>query len=143
MRPDSTSLATAIPSPATCGSSASMPGGSPATWPVIAPDTLRYARDISARRAPGSSRRPTPRGTAARRNSSKSLTDQVYESLKDDILRAHRAPGDLLLEPELVEDYHVSKTPIREALRLLIQEDWVIVMPRKGHLAPRLHLEAW
>ena len=65
----------------------------------------------------------------------------MYESLKDDILRAHRAPGDLLLEPELVENYHVSKTPIREALRLLIQEDWVIVMPRKGYLVRPLRLE--
>jgi DNA-binding GntR family transcriptional regulator len=65
----------------------------------------------------------------------------VYESLKDDILRAHHAPGDLLLEPELVENYHVSKTPIREALRLLIQEDWVIVMPRKGYLVRPLRLE--
>jgi DNA-binding GntR family transcriptional regulator len=61
--------------------------------------------------------------------------------LKDDILRAERAPGDLLLEPELVEHYHVSKTPIREALRLLIQEDWVIVMPRKGYLVRPLRLE--
>jgi DNA-binding GntR family transcriptional regulator len=35
----------------------------------------------------------------------------------------------------------VSKTPIREALRLLIQEDWVVVMPRKGYLVRPLRLE--
>jgi DNA-binding GntR family transcriptional regulator len=89
----------------------------------------------------GSSQRRTIRATPADRGSSKSLTDQVYERLKDEILRAHRAPGELLLEPELVENYRVSKTPIREALRLLIQEDWVVVMPRKGYLVRPLRLE--
>ncbi|MDQ0772803.1 DNA-binding GntR family transcriptional regulator [Streptomyces aurantiacus] len=70
-----------------------------------------------------------------------SLTDQVYEQLKDDILETRCAPGDVLVEPELAERYGVSKTPVREALRLLVQDDWVIVMPRKGYLVRPVRLD--
>ncbi|MEV7284976.1 GntR family transcriptional regulator [Streptomyces sp. NPDC093252] len=70
-----------------------------------------------------------------------SLTEQVYRRLKDDILEARCTPGQLLLEPELAARYGVSKTPVREALRLLVQEDWVTVMPRKGYLVRPVHLE--
>jgi DNA-binding GntR family transcriptional regulator len=86
--------------------------------------------------ARSSNRRPT-----IRRAGPQSLTDQVYQSLKEDILRTRRAPGDLLLEPELAEHYRVSKTPIREALRWLVQEDWVLTLPRKGYLVRPLRLE--
>ncbi|MET8829551.1 GntR family transcriptional regulator [Streptomyces sp. NPDC004610] len=70
-----------------------------------------------------------------------SLTEQVYQRLKDDILEARCAPGRLLLEPELAARYGVSKTPVREALRLLVQEDWVTVMPRKGYIVRPVQLE--
>jgi DNA-binding GntR family transcriptional regulator len=85
--------------------------------------------------------RSTNRRPTVRRAGPQSLTDQVYASLKEDILRTRRAPGDFLLEPELAEHYRVSKTPIREALRLLVQEDWVLVLPRKGYLVRPLRLE--
>ncbi|MFE4369791.1 GntR family transcriptional regulator [Streptomyces sp. NPDC056835] len=70
-----------------------------------------------------------------------SLTEQVYRRLKEDILEAHCGPGQLLLEPELANRYGVSKTPVREALRLLVQEDWVTVMPRKGYIVRPVRLE--
>ncbi|MFI1016388.1 GntR family transcriptional regulator [Streptomyces sp. NPDC020965] len=70
-----------------------------------------------------------------------SLTEQVHRRLKDDILEARCGPGQLLLEPELADRYGVSKTPVREALRLLAQEDWVTVMPRKGYIVRPVQLE--
>ncbi|MGW6739216.1 GntR family transcriptional regulator [Streptomyces sp. NPDC055025] len=69
-----------------------------------------------------------------------SLTDQVCEQLREDILEARCRPGDVLMEPELAERYGVSKTPVREALRLLAQDDWVTVIPRKGYLVRPVHL---
>ena len=59
-----------------------------------------------------------------------SLTDQVYESLREEILKVQWAPGDIVAEPELAGRYGVSKTPVREALRLLVQDGWVLVLPR-------------
>jgi DNA-binding GntR family transcriptional regulator len=70
-----------------------------------------------------------------------SLTDQVYELLKHEILRVERRPGDLLAEAELAARYKVSKTPVREALRLLARDGWVIVLPRKGYLIRPVRLE--
>jgi DNA-binding GntR family transcriptional regulator len=69
------------------------------------------------------------------------MTDQVYELLKDEIMRVERRPGDLVLESELASKYGVSKTPVREALRLLARDGWVIVLPRKGYLIRPLRLE--
>jgi DNA-binding GntR family transcriptional regulator len=70
-----------------------------------------------------------------------SLTEQVYDALKEEILRAVRRPGEAIAEPELSLHFGVSKTPVREALRLLIRDGWVLVLPRKGYLIRPLGLE--
>ncbi|MFJ6392930.1 GntR family transcriptional regulator [Streptomyces sp. NPDC091972] len=70
-----------------------------------------------------------------------SLTEQVYHRLKEEILQVRHGPGSLLLEPELAARYGISKTPVREALRLLLQDGWVVVMPRKGYLVRPVRLE--
>ena len=69
-----------------------------------------------------------------------SLTDQIYERVRQEIIQARWRPGEILLEPELASLYGVSKTPVREALRLLVQEDWVVILPRKGYLVRPLRL---
>ncbi|WP_432826726.1 GntR family transcriptional regulator [Dactylosporangium sp. CA-092794] len=70
-----------------------------------------------------------------------SMTDRVYALLKEEIIRVDRKPGDLLGEGDLAERFGVSKTPVREALRLLAREGWVRVLPRKGYLIRPLRLE--
>lgn len=69
------------------------------------------------------------------------LTLRVYEQLKDDVLHARLAPGSTVLEADLAARFGVSKTPVREALRLLVQDGWVTVLPRKGYLVRSLGLE--
>jgi len=51
------------------------------------------------------------------------------------------APGEIVNEPELAARYGVSKTPVREALRLLVQAGWVLILPRKGYLVRPLGLD--
>lgn len=63
-----------------------------------------------------------------------SLTDTVYEQLKAQILRVEKAPGDVIYEAELAEEFGVSRTPVREALSLLASRGWIVVIPRKGYL---------
>jgi len=72
---------------------------------------------------------------------STSMTDQVYALLKEEIVTVVRKPGDLLAEADLAERYGVSKTPVREALRLLARDGWIVVLPRKGYLIRPLKLE--
>jgi len=69
-----------------------------------------------------------------------SLTDDVFTQLKGQILQAKRPPGDVLYEAALAEEFGVSKTPVREALRLLSQTGWVVVLPRKGYLVRPVEL---
>ncbi len=62
-----------------------------------------------------------------------SLADQVFEQLETDILGGKYQRGDILTENKLCEILGVSRTPIREALRRLQQEN-LIVETGKGSL---------
>src|SRR5262249_53796965 len=61
------------------------------------------------------------------------LRDNVYESLRADILACRLAPGDDMREQELAERYEVSRQPVREALLRLEREHLVTVQPRQGY----------
>ncbi|MEC4803633.1 MAG: GntR family transcriptional regulator [Jaaginema sp. PMC 1079.18] len=55
----------------------------------------------------------------------KSLHQQTYDVLKNNILAGHIAPGARLVETQLAEQLQVSRTPIREAIRQLQREELV------------------
>jgi DNA-binding GntR family transcriptional regulator len=76
-----------------------------------------------------------------RSDSKQNVTDRIHQRLRDDILHARLQPGQGILEPELAAKFGVSKTPVREALRLLVQDGWVMVLPRKGYLVRPLGLD--
>jgi DNA-binding GntR family transcriptional regulator len=61
------------------------------------------------------------------------LRENVYESLRSDILSCKLAPGDDMREQELAERYAVSRQPVREALARLAREHLVTVQPRQGY----------
>src|SRR5437588_8909247 len=61
------------------------------------------------------------------------LRDNVYESLRSDILMCRLAPGDDMREQDLAERYAVSRQPVREALLRLEREHLVTVQPRQGY----------
>ena len=52
-----------------------------------------------------------------------SIADQIFEQLERDILSGKYARGELLTELRLSEELGVSRTPIREAIRRLEQEN--------------------
>lgn len=56
----------------------------------------------------------------------------VYTELRRRILDLELAPGQRLYEPELAATLQVSRTPLREALRLLLAEDLVDQLPTGG-----------
>src|ERR1700749_946774 len=61
------------------------------------------------------------------------LRDNVYESLRSDILTCPFMPGDDMREQELPERYAVSRQPVREALLRLEREHLVTIQPRQGY----------
>lgn len=65
----------------------------------------------------------------------------VYATLKDDIIRARYRPDDVLIEAELAERFECSKTPVREALQLLVNDGVINVIPRKGYVVRHLGVQ--
>jgi len=59
-----------------------------------------------------------------------SLADQVFERLENDIIVGKYQRGQILTELGLTEDLGVSRTPIREALQRLEQEQLVKNQPK-------------
>lgn len=62
----------------------------------------------------------------------KPLGEVVFEYLRNAILAGELKPGERLMEVTLAEQLGVSRTPVREAIRKLEKESFVIMIPRKG-----------
>ena len=60
------------------------------------------------------------------------LRDVVFRTLRQAILRGELKPGERLMEIRLANQLGVSRTPIREAIRMLELDGLVIMVPRKG-----------
>jgi len=60
------------------------------------------------------------------------LSGKVFEELERRILAGELAPGENLIEMKLSAELGVSRTPIREAIRMLEQKDLVKIIPNKG-----------
>lgn len=64
---------------------------------------------------------------------------KAYDGIIDLMLSKAFAPGDRLMETELAEKLHVSRTPVRNALRQLIAEGLLESDHHRGCHIPRLH----
>lgn len=60
------------------------------------------------------------------------LRDVVFNILREAILKGELKPGERLMELQLAARMGVSRTPIREAIRMLEQEGLAVTSPRKG-----------
>jgi DNA-binding GntR family transcriptional regulator len=66
------------------------------------------------------------------------LHDQVGARLRALLVEGHIAPGAKLNERELCELLRVSRTPLREAIKLLAAEGLVDLVPNRGAVAVKL-----
>ena len=62
---------------------------------------------------------------------------KVYEHLREGIIKGVYSPGESLHEREIAEKVHVSRTPAREALRLLEHEGFVVNTSKKGAIVKK------
>ena len=60
------------------------------------------------------------------------LREVVFLTLRKSILRGELLPGERLMEISLANKLGVSRTPIREAIRMLEHEGLVVMKPRRG-----------
>ena len=74
-----------------------------------------------------------------------SLSDRAYVAIRDLIVSLELAPGSPIDERRLVASLGIGRTPVREALRRLAQEQLVEVFPRRGMFVTRVDVRdlAW
>ncbi len=66
------------------------------------------------------------------------LRDVVFQTLRTAILKGDLHPGERLMELQLADKLGVSRTPIREAIRMLEREGLAVTIPRKGAEVARM-----
>jgi DNA-binding GntR family transcriptional regulator len=69
------------------------------------------------------------------------MVAHIVEKLRHDILDHRFAPGSRLVENDLTHRFHVSRGPIREALRRLAAEGLIEHLPNRGALVRKLSRE--
>lgn len=69
------------------------------------------------------------------------LRDVVFNTLREAILKGDLKPGERLMELQLASQLGVSRTPIREAIRMLEQEGLAVTIPRKGAEVAKMTLK--
>jgi len=72
---------------------------------------------------------------------SQNLPEAIFQKLRSLLVEGKIAPGSKLNERELAERLHVSRTPIREAIRRLAAEGLVELITNRGAIALQLSLE--
>ncbi len=65
-------------------------------------------------------------------------SDQIYESLRRSIVRLDMQPGAPISEKDICASFEVSRTPVREALQRLAEEDLVDIFPHSGTWVSRI-----
>lgn len=71
----------------------------------------------------------------------KSLKDQVYEFLRDQMEKGKIRPGSIINMDETSKMLGVSKTPLRDALLQLEMESFVSILPRRGVIVNPITLQ--
>jgi DNA-binding GntR family transcriptional regulator len=77
----------------------------------------------------------------ARKRQGRSLTEDVHEAVRSDILFGRRLPASRLQLNELAEEYGVSLSVVREAVTRLASEDLVEATPQRGFRVRSISLE--
>lgn len=74
-------------------------------------------------------------------DSYKPLRELVLEAIREAIMNGSLQPRERLMEIQLAEELGVSRTPVREALRKLELEGFIVMVPRKGAYVSDLSLK--
>jgi DNA-binding GntR family transcriptional regulator len=67
-------------------------------------------------------------------------SEQLAEMIRLEIVQNVFSPGDRITEEALAERYRVSRTPVREALRILVRESLLRYVPHTGYLVAAVDL---
>jgi DNA-binding GntR family transcriptional regulator len=69
------------------------------------------------------------------------LHERATARLRDMIVQGQLAPGDAISEKDLCEEFGISRTPLREALKVLAREGLIELLPRRGAIVAPIAIE--
>lgn len=69
------------------------------------------------------------------------MNDRIYTELKRRIVLLDYEPGEVLREKDLIEEFGVSRTPVREALIRLEGEGLVRIIPNRGTIVTEVSFQ--
>lgn len=76
-----------------------------------------------------------------RKHHSRNLSTDVFSVLKERIIRWEYSPGHRFTEEGLCEEFGMSRSPVREALRMLVENKLVGKTPHKGYSVKQLDMQ--
>lgn len=74
----------------------------------------------------------------ARSGSGPNKSNQIYYTVREEIISGKYPGGTFLIENDLCEQFSVSRTPVREALIRLAQDRFVKLIPNRGAVVPHV-----
>jgi len=69
------------------------------------------------------------------------LSKKVYRILKKEIIKGSFTPGSKILEFQIAQQMGISRTPVREAIRLLAAEGFIMLSPNQGAVVRTVSVE--
>lgn len=69
------------------------------------------------------------------------LTARAYALLRDAVIDGSLRPGEPLYEVHVADSLGMSRTPVREALKVLTRDGYVEELPSRGYAVPRRSLD--
>ncbi|MGL5935766.1 MAG: GntR family transcriptional regulator [Cetobacterium sp.] len=74
------------------------------------------------------------------KNSKENTRQYIYRVLRENIMNLNLKPGESIGEIELSKVLNVSRTPLREAIVQLVEEELLEVFPQKGSFVSKINL---
>lgn len=101
------------------------------------PSVQPLGQGAPRRRAPASAD-DAPAGAPFSPISRRTLNDEVYNQLRDQLMAGAISPGSTLTIRDLAGSFGISPMPVREALRRLVAERALVMLPNRSVAVPVL-----
>ena len=72
---------------------------------------------------------------------SESTKEYLYRTIRKNIIYNRLKPGDLISEKNIADVFSVSRTPVREAIGILVGEELLEVYPQRGTYVSKIKIE--
>ena len=73
--------------------------------------------------------------------SKRPVSERIFEQIRDAVTFGHLKPGERLSEKRLCEEFHLSRTPLREALRKLQAQGYITLEANIGATVRKISLD--